>query len=80
METRDVIITGSIHYACTQLRITHEEYNAHVKSQNIVKDEVPIDMNYLAQEIKKYKSDDTTIFVDGVQRNLFVIHVMKRLE
>ena len=79
METSD-IISDSINYACTQLHITHEVYNAHVKSQNIVKDENAIDMEYLAQEIAKYKADDITMFVDGVQRNLFVIHVLKRLD
>ena len=81
METKDVIISSSIYHTCSKLGITHMVYNTHVKSQNIVKDEVPIDMDYLAEEIKKYKADDDTIvFVDGIQRNLFVIHVLKRFE
>jgi len=80
METKDVIISGSIHHACSKLGITHEVYSTHVKSQNIVEDEKSIDMSYLAGEMKKYEADDTIVFVDGIQRNLFVIHVMKRFE
>lgn len=66
-------MNSSIQEACNKLQITPNYYITQIKQQVVIEDENPINRDYIVAEIQKHAGH--FVFVDGVQRNLFILHI-----
>ena len=73
--TFDPIMGNSINAVCNKLGVNYERYKMYIESQIIICDHEVIDMDYLTSEIVKATDGDKFVYVDGIERNMFILHV-----
>lgn len=66
---------NSINAVCNKLGVNYERYKMYIESQIIICDHEVIDMDYLTSEIVKATDGDKFVYVDGIERNMFILHV-----